>query len=234
MRLSPIILALDVDGKGRALYLVEELSFGVDVFKIGPVLFLKYGPKIVEDIVGLGKKVFLDLKFHDIPNTVASAVKSAKDIGVFMLTVHLSGGRRMLEDAVKAKEKASEPLILGVSVLTSMQNEDLQELGISSNVNEQVVRLVNLGIKAGVDGFVCSAHELNKVRQIAVGKTIVVPGVRPLGAERQDQRRVASPEEAIAAGADFVVMGRPIYEAQDPAKVLEGVLTKIRSRMEEA
>ena len=225
--LSPVIVALDVEDKEKALWLVKELSFGVDIFKVGPVLFMRYGPSLLEEIRNFGKRVFLDLKLYDIPNTVAKSVKAAVEMGVYMLTLHLSGGSEMLKMAVSAKGKSSSPILLGVSVLTSLEEGDLKALGINSSVSDQVKRLVNLGVLYGIDGYVCSAHEVEVVRALAKDAVLVVPGVRPTDANSADQKRVATPQEALERGADFVVLGRPVYGASDPAKVVSELLDAI-------
>jgi len=226
--LSPLILALDVEDMERALWLVEETSEFVDVYKVGPILFVKYGPRIVEEVAKRGKKVFLDLKFHDIPNTVRKAVESASSMGVYLLTVHLSGGRRMLEAALSGKSHGT-PLILGVSVLTSMDERDLREVGIDCGVGDQVARLVSIGKRAGIDGFVCSTREISLVKDLVPDALLVVPGVRPAGSSLGDQKRVATPSEAVKMGADFIVVGRPIYGAESPYLAARAIVEELSS-----
>ncbi len=221
--LSPVIVALDVPERSRALELVEETADYVDIYKVGPILFLRYGPSIVEEIASRGKSVFLDVKFHDIPNTVRGAVTSAASMGAYMVTVHLAGGRRMLEAALEGKVDGL-PLVLGVSVLTSMGDGDLREVGVRDCVKEQVRRLVGLGAQAGIDGVVCSFHELSVVEEVAPHLIRVVPGVRPHGASPGDQKRVATPQEALERGAHFVVLGRPVYSSDNPRGVVKSIV----------
>ena len=222
MNISPLIVALDVPDLEKAINLVDALSDFVDIFKVGPVLFLKYGFRVVEIIKAKGKDVFLDLKFHDIPNTVAEAVKVACEMGVFMITIHAFGGRRMIEAAVAAKG-GKLPKILAVTVLTSLGEEDLAELGISRSLKDQVVFLAQLALSSGADGLVCSAWEAKYLRdEISGDYLIVTPGVRPESV-CDDQKRVVTPLEAISYGANFVVVGRPIYKSSDPANTAASI-----------
>ena len=231
--LSPkdrLIVALDVASAAEAQSLVRAIGDSAGIYKIGKQLFTSEGPGLVRDLVGSGRKVFLDLKYHDIPNTVASAVRVAADLNVHMLTVHASGGSKMLRAAAEAAaETSSKPLVLAVTVLTSLADEDLREIGISAPTQDQVVTLAKLAQKAGVGGLVASPNELKALRQ-AIGQEmkIVTPGVRPAGSDKGDQSRIATPAEAIANGADYIVVGRPITAAQDPAAAARAILEEIR------
>jgi orotidine-5'-phosphate decarboxylase len=231
--LSPkdrLIVALDVSSAAEAQRLVTTIGNSACIYKIGKQLFTSEGSGLVRDLVGSGRKVFLDLKYHDIPNTVASAVRVAADLNVHMLTVHASGGSKMLRAAAEAAaQTSSKPLVLGVTVLTSLADEDLREIGISASTQDQVVTLAKLAQKAGVGGLVASPNELKALRQ-AIGQEmkIVTPGVRPAGSDKGDQARVATPAEAIANGADYIVVGRPITAAQDPAAAAQAILEEIR------
>ncbi len=224
-----LIVALDVPNAARALELLNKLDGSAGVFKIGKQLFVAEGPQLVREVVSHGSRVFLDLKFHDIPNTVAAAVRSAANLGVSMLTVHASGGAKMLKAAVEAAaESPNPPMILAVTVLTSMSDEDLQQVGVAGSVLDQVLRLAALARKAGCGGIVASAREAGEIRrEMGEGFAIVTPGVRPAGAAVGDQARVLTPAQAIAAGATHLVIGRPITEAADPAQAARAILTEI-------
>ena len=231
---NPIILALDVPEIESARRLVRELAPVVGAFKIGKELFVATGPDLVREIRATGASVFLDLKFHDIPNTVAKAVASAVRLDVQILTVHASGGHEMLaaaEEAAQqtAQQRASEaPLVLGVTVLTSMDNENLAEIGVSSNVGQQVERLAMLAAKSGLRGLVCSPLEIAALRQIIPAKMqLVTPGIRPGGGGGDDQKRTLSPREAMEAGASWLVIGRPIYQAANPRKAAQEILATL-------
>lgn len=226
-------MALDFPSAAQARQVVQTLGEAVTTYKIGKQLFTAEGPEIVRDLVSSGRKVFLDLKFHDIPNTVAAAVRSAADLGVSMLTVHASGGSKMLKAAVEAANTSdSKPMILAVTVLTSLADSDLAEIGVSGNVLSQVVRLGALARSAGCGGLVASAHEARELcRELGEGFEIVTPGVRPAGTEAGDQARVLTPEEAIRAGATRLVIGRPILEATDLVASAEGLHNQIRRAM---
>ncbi len=224
-----LIVALDVSTAPRALELVSSIRESVGVFKIGKQLFVAEGPQLVREVVSRGNRVFLDLKFHDIPNTVASAVTSAASLGVSMLTVHASGGLKMLRAAVEAASQCTNPpTILAVTVLTSLADEDLQQIGVSGRVLEQVLRLAALAREAGCGGIVASPHEVREIRRrLGEGFAIVTPGVRPAGTSAGDQARVLTPAEAIAAGATHLVVGRPVTEAPDPAQAARAILDEI-------
>ncbi len=221
MATDKLIVALDVSSAAEAQKMVQTIGNAVTTFKVGKQLFTAEGPQVVRDLVASGRKVFLDLKFHDIPNTVAGAVQSAAALGVSMLTVHASGGAKMLKAAVDASAASeSKPMILAVTVLTSLDTEDLQEVGVSGTVQSQVLRLANLAVQQGCGGVVASAQEARELRrELGTGFAIVCPGVRLAGGDAGDQARVVTPEEAFSAGATYIVVGRPITAAADPAKV---------------
>lgn len=225
-----LIVALDVPTASAARQLVTTLGDSATTYKVGKQLFTAEGPQVVRDLVASGRKVFLDLKFHDIPNTVAGAVSSAKALGVSMLTVHASGGSRMLNAAVEAA--ANGPMVLAVTVLTSLSDADLQEIGMSGRASDQVLRLAALARNAGCPGLVASPNEAAAIRQeLGSGFAIVTPGIRPSGADSGDQARVASPKAAIRAGATHLVVGRPITAAPDPAAAARVVVAEIEQAM---
>jgi len=225
-----LIVALDVPSATQARQIVQSIGDGGTTYKVGKQLFTAAGPTVVRDLVSSGRKVFLDLKFHDIPNTVAAAVRSAAELGVTMLTVHASGGSKMLKAAVEAAaQSAAKPMVLAVTVLTSFSDADLQEIGVSGTVLTQVLRLGALARKAGCGGLVASAHEARELRrELGEGFAIVTPGVRPAGSAAGDQARVVTPREAIAAGATHLVVGRPILEAVNPAQAAADILAQIQ------
>jgi len=221
----PIIVALDHASAAHALDLARPLSPSLCRVKVGKELFTRCGPELVENLHRLGFEVFLDLKFHDIPNTVAGAVRAAADLGVWMVNVHASGGSRMMSAAVAAiSGMARRPLLIGVTVLTSMSDQDLLEVGCSASPGEQVMRLAALAADSGLDGVVCSALEASALRR-AQGDNfcLVTPGIRLAGDESSDQRRVATPAAALAAGSDYLVIGRSITAAADPLAALQRV-----------
>jgi len=221
-----IIVALDVPTKNAALGLVTQLSGKVSFFKIGLQLYTAEGPEIVRAVLATGAKVFLDLKLHDIPNTVARAVESAANLGVQMLTIHLSGGSEMIRAATAAR--ANNISILGVSVLTSATEQTLREIGISNKVNDQVLRLAKLGVEEKIDGIVASPHEIKVLRAEFGDKVkIVVQGIRPSWAHPRDQKRFMTPRAAIAAGADYIGIGRPITTDPNPRDATSKILTEI-------
>ncbi len=231
---NPIIVALDVSEMEAAWRLVRQLAPVVGAFKIGSELFTAAGPEVVRRIRETGAAVFLDLKFHDIPNTVAKAVAAAVRLDVQMLTVHTSGGPAMLEAAEGAAQETARllgkaaPLILGVTVLTSMDGDDLSAIGLEANVARQVERLANLAVKAGLRGLVCSPLEVAALRQIVPSAfQLVTPGIRLESAATDDQKRTLSAAEACAAGANWLVIGRPIYAADNPRAAAESVLASL-------
>jgi orotidine-5'-phosphate decarboxylase len=232
---NPIIAALDVPTAEAALELAEKIAPVVGAFKIGSELFTSAGPDIVRQIRATGAAVFLDLKFHDIPNTVAKAVASAVRLDVQMLTVHASGGVDMLKAAEQAAQETARrlghvpPLVLGVTVLTSLTGQSLSEIGLDSNVARQVRRLANMAVTAGLRGLVCSPLEVAELRQTLDSDIqLVTPGVRIETQAGDDQKRTLTPREAIDAGANWLVIGRPIYAAKNPREATEKILESLR------
>jgi len=224
-----LIVALDVSSATQARQIVQSIGETASTYKIGKQLFTAEGPQIVRDLVSSGRKVFLDLKFHDIPNTVAASVGEAAKLGVTMLTVHASGGSKMLKAAAEAAAQSpAQPVVLAVTVLTSLSDADLAELGISGSVQTQVLRLGSLARAAGCGGLVASAKEAAELRrELGQDFAIVTPGVRPSGTAAGDQARVLTPKEAIAAGATYLVVGRPILEAASPAQAAAAIVSEI-------
>ena len=221
-----IIVALDIATKEKALELVEQLGGEISFFKIGLQLYTVEGPEIVRAVLATGAKVWLDLKLHDIPNTVARAVESASHLGVQMLTIHLSGGSEMIRAATGAR--ANNIMILGVTVLTSATEQTLREIGIADNVADQVLRLARLGAQAGIDGVVASPHEIKTLRCEFGGKIkIAVQGIRPTWAEPGDQKRFMTPRQAIEAGADYIGIGRPITSHPNPREAVAKILDEL-------
>ncbi len=226
-----IILALDVESFKEAEKFVALLREHIGIFKVGKQLFTHCGPEIIEMIHHHSGKAFLDLKYHDIPHTVARAVEEACKLKVFMLTLHATGGQRMMREAVDASIKMTQkhssrpPLILAVTILTSLQQEDLTDIGMNSPVEEAVLRLAKLAKGAGVQGVVASAREAALIRNAYGSDLIIVtPGVRPKGAAFDDQKRTLTPREAFSAGSDYIVIGRPILKAEDPLKAAREIV----------
>ena len=226
-----LIVALDVSSAAAAQKIVAAVGDSAFLYKVGKQLFTAEGPGIVRDLVASGRRVFLDLKFHDIPNTVSAAVAEAAKLKVSMLTVHASGGSRMLTAAAEAAAaSASKPMVLGVTVLTSFRDADVQEVGFSGRVVDNVLRLAALARSCGCGGIVTSAREAAEVRrELGVGFAIVTPGVRPAGSDVGDQARVVTPAEAIAAGATHIVVGRPITAAANPQAAARAILQEMAS-----
>lgn len=217
---SPIFCALDVATPGEALALARAVRPYVGGFKLGLEYFCANGPMGVQPIKELGLPVFLDLKLHDIPETVARAVRAVAGLGVAYLTLHAQGGPAMLEAAAAAAQESGDnrPRLLAVTVLTSLDAPDLMEIGVRDALEQQVARLARLAARRGIDGIVCSPREIGAVRQaIGPSRLIVTPGIRPAGAATADQKRVMTPRQALAGGANFLVIGRPITAAPDPA-----------------
>jgi orotidine-5'-phosphate decarboxylase len=232
---NPIIVALDVPNVDKALALAEQVAPAVGAFKIGSELFTSAGPDIVRRIRATGAAVFLDLKFHDIPNTVAKAVAAATRLDVQMLTLHTSGGPAMMRAAEAAAQETSKalgrpaPLVLGVTVLTSMDGEELGAVGLPPNPGKQVERLAALAADVGLRGLVCSPLELAALRQsLPASVKLVTPGIRGPGDDAGDQKRTLSAAEAMAAGANWLVIGRPIYAAENPRAAAEKILDSLR------
>jgi orotidine-5'-phosphate decarboxylase len=231
---NPIIAALDVPNADAALKLAREIAPAVGAFKIGSELFTASGPDIVRRIRDTGAAVFLDLKFHDIPNTVAKSVASATRLDVQMLTIHTGGGSEMMRAAEQsaqqtaAQSSRNAPLVLGVTVLTSMDGNALAEIGCETNVGNQVERLAALAVKAGLRGLVCSPLEIAGLRQVLPAHVqLVTPGIRTGAEKADDQKRTLSPREAMAAGANWLVIGRPIYAAENPRAAAEAILKSL-------
>ena len=231
---NPVIVALDVPEAETALQLAAQLAPVVGAFKIGGELFTSAGPEIVRRIRATRAAVFLDLKFHDIPNTVAKSVAAATRLDVQMITIHASGGWEMMQAAEQAAQQTARqagrpaPLVLGVTVLTSMDENNLRELGVSVSTSEQVERLAKLAVKAGLRGLVCSPLEITALRQIVpVEMQLVTPGIRTGKEKADDQKRTLSPREALDAGANWLVIGRPIYAAENPRAAAEAILASL-------
>lgn len=219
---SPVIVALDFDNQQAALALAAQLDPTECRLKVGKELFTRAGPGLVKTLVDRGFDVFLDLKFHDIPNTTAKAISAAADLGVWMANVHASGGSRMMTAAKQALEQqGSDMLLIAVTMLTSMDQTDLGELGISRSPSEQVLHLAQLSHNSGVDGVVCSAQEASALKE-ALGPDfkLITPGIRLPGNAPDDQRRIVSPQDAMAMGSDYLVIGRPITQSADPLQTL--------------
>ena len=231
---NPIIVALDVPSAEAALKLAEQVAPAVGAFKIGKELFVAAGPDIVKRVRATGASVFLDLKFHDIPNTVAKAVAAAVRLDVQMLTIHTSGGGEMMRAAEKSAQDTAKslgnpaPLVLGVTVLTSSNQVTLAEIGCETNLGHQVERLATLAVKSGLRGLVCSPLEIADLRQILPAEIqLVTPGIRTGAEKADDQKRTLSPREAMRAGASWLVIGRPIYAAENPREAAEKILESI-------
>jgi orotidine-5'-phosphate decarboxylase len=228
-----VCLVLDVSTRKEAMELVRPLHDLVGMFKVGMQLFTAEGPSIVREIVEAGGKVFLDLKFHDIPNTVKSAAVEAARLGVSMMNIHTAGGTAMMRavaSELRSKFGEARPIVLGVTVLTSLDDKSLEEVGIDSNMDAQVLRMAKLAESSGLDGVVCSPREIGMIRA-AVGRSfkIVTPGIRLPGQSVDDQQRTATPREAIAAGADYIVVGRAVTSAPNPRAALESLLQDLIS-----
>jgi orotidine-5'-phosphate decarboxylase len=224
-----IIVALDFEEREAALALVRQLDCSQCRVKIGKELFTRFGPDLVRTIQEMGFEVFLDLKFHDIPNTVHKAVSAAAELGVWMLTLHASGGEAMLRAARAALEQAEhKPLLVAVTVLTSMSEADLVMQGIQRNTQEQVLRLAALAQECGMDGVVCSALEVSALRSLLRDDFVLVtPGIRPAGDAADDQLRIMTPRQAILGGSTYLVVGRPITRARDPLLKLRAIQSEI-------
>jgi orotidine-5'-phosphate decarboxylase len=223
-----LIVALDVSTAAAAQKIVAAVGDSARTYKVGMQLYTAEGPQVVRDLVASGRKVFLDLKYHDIPNTVGAAVAEAAKLGVSMLTVHASGSGRMLRAAVEAAKSRPELMVLAVTVLTSMDQNDLEKIGIRGTVEDSVVRLATIALANGCQGIVTSAREASTLRaELGHKFAVVTPGVRPAGGDVGDQVRVVTPAEAIASGASHIVVGRPITEAADPAAEARAILSQI-------
>ncbi len=234
-RTPRIIAALDVEKRIDAISLVADLRGKINLFKVGSRLFTAEGPGMIAEINDAGGSVFLDLKFHDIPATVAGAVRAACGLHVFLMTIHTAGGYDMMKAAadeaaaVAAKSGITRPKLVGVTVLTSMSSEDLAEAsGYGGSVEDLVLKRAELAKKSGLDGIVASVKEAGRIREaMGDGFVIVTPGIRPAGAAAGDQKRVATPRDAIDAGSDYLVIGRPIYHAESPAAAADAILEEM-------
>lgn len=230
-----LIVALDVPTAAEAMSIVDELQGAVGAFKVGLQLFTSGGPDLVRKLVNTGSRVFLDLKFHDIPNTVAKASVEAARLGVWMFNVHASGGSEMMIRAsrevaeVCARERLNRPLVIAVTVLTSSNSDTLKEVGISGETEPQVLRLAELTAKCGLDGVVASPLEVEPIRSRSASKDLVIvtPGIRAASATNDDQKRVMTPAEAVSKGADHLVIGRPITGASDKLRAVEAIVREI-------
>ncbi len=226
-----LIVALDYPEAAPALALAARLRPALCRLKVGKELFVAAGPGLVEELVGRGFQVFLDLKFHDIPHTVAQACKAAAGLGVWMLNVHASGGLAMMQAAREALEGLPRrPRLIAVTVLTSLDRQELAQIGLDIAPEDQVLRLARLARRAGLDGVVCSAREAGLLRgELGPGFLLVTPGIRPVGSRSDDQRRILTPIQALQAGADYLVVGRPITGAADPVAALQSMHAEIVS-----
>ena len=228
--MADVIVALDYPSAEEALAMVEQLGQPATFYKVGLELYTRGGPSVVESLAALGKRVFLDLKLHDIPNTVAGAVRSASELGVDLLTVHTAGGPAMLEAAAEAS--GPDMRILGVTLLTSLTSTDLEVVWGREirSIREEVGRLTDLAVACELDGVVASALEVSWIRnRVEQDFLVVTPGIRPTGADRGDQRRVATPADAVSAGSDYLVVGRPVTQADDPVAALAALLAELGS-----
>jgi orotidine-5'-phosphate decarboxylase len=224
-----IIVALDYPEPGQALHLVDQLDPSLCRLKVGKELFTAAGPRLVEQLVEKNFGVFLDLKFHDIPNTVAKACQAAAQLGVWMVNVHACGGRAMMQAAREAVAKTpGSPQLIAVTVLTSMDEPTLHEVGIAGTLQDQVLRLASLASECGLDGVVCSAQEAPLLRKtFGTGFQLVTPGIRPANASKDDQSRIVTPAMALQQGSSYLVIGRPITQAPDPLQALHGIHQEI-------
>ncbi|KIU34945.1 orotidine-5'-phosphate decarboxylase [Atlantibacter hermannii] len=227
---SPIVVALDYDNRDKALAFVDRIDPQDCRLKVGKEMFTLFGPQLVRDLQGRGFDVFLDLKFHDIPNTTAKAVAAAAELGVWMVNVHASGGARMMQAARDALTPFGKdaPLLIAVTVLTSMEASDLADIGITLSPAEHAERLARLTQQCGLDGVVCSAQEAVRFKsELGRSFKLVTPGIRPEGSEAGDQRRIMTPQQAQQAGVDYMVIGRPITQSTNPSQTLRDILTRL-------
>lgn len=223
---SPVVVALDYANRDSALAFVDRIDPRDCRLKVGKEMFTLFGPQFVRELQQRGFDIFLDLKFHDIPNTTAHAVKAAADLGVWMVNVHASGGARMMTAAKEALLPfgADAPLLIAVTVLTSMEASDLQDIGITATPAEHAERLARLTQQCGLDGVVCSAQEAVRFKsELGHAFKLVTPGIRPQGSDAGDQRRIMTPEQALQAGVDYMVIGRPVTQSADPAQTLKAI-----------
>ncbi len=230
-KISPVVIALDFKDKVSTLNLVNQLQPDLCRLKVGKELFVRCGPDLVKELIDKGFDVFLDLKFHDIPNTVAAACQAAAELGVWMVNVHASGGRKMMQAAREAiADSSHQPLLIGVTVLTSLSREDIAEIGLDIEPQQQVLRLAKLAKDSGLDGVVCSPLEAALLKQqVAEDFCLVTPGIRPAGSDIGDQQRIMTPAKALQAGSDYLVIGRPITASSDPLKSLQAIIAECRA-----
>jgi orotidine-5'-phosphate decarboxylase len=231
-----IIVALDFDSEEKALSLVKEIKDKVGVFKVGKELFTACGPDIIKKINEMGGKVFLDLKFHDIPNTVAKAVSAATKHGVYMMTLHTLGGSEMLEKAAETAKETSKklsipkPILLGVSILTSHNAQSIHEIGLNGEVEDNVKNLVKMAEKSGINAIVCSPKEVEMLRrEFGQDLILVTPGIRPKWAASNDQKRISTPSDAIKSGSTFIVIGRPISASENPKEACDKIIDELEN-----
>ncbi|MEO2068868.1 MAG: orotidine-5'-phosphate decarboxylase [Desulfurobacteriaceae bacterium] len=231
-----IIVALDFDSKDKALNLVDTVKGKINHFKVGLELFSRCGTEIVREISSRGCKVFLDLKYHDIPNTVKSAARVAIESKVWMYNIHALGGFEFMKSVAEFNKEYAEkvgapkPLLIAVTILTSMGNEDLKSIGIENEVETQVLKLAELAKKAGLNGVVCSAREVKKIKEnLGSNFLTITPGIRPAWASKDDQKRIVTPKDAVKLGTDYMVIGRPITRAEDPREAAERILKEVNS-----
>ncbi|HDZ7125975.1 TPA: orotidine-5'-phosphate decarboxylase [Escherichia coli] len=228
---SPVVVALDYHNRDAALAFVDKIDPRDCRLKVGKEMFTLFGPQFVRELQQRGFDIFLDLKFHDIPNTAAHAVAAAADLGVWMVNVHASGGARMMTAAREALVPFGKdaPLLIAVTVLTSMEASDLADLGVTLSPADYAERLAALTQKCGLDGVVCSAQEAVRFKQVFGQEfKLVTPGIRPQGSEAGDQRRIMTPEQALAAGVDYMVIGRPVTQSVDPAQTLKAIIASLQ------
>ena len=221
-----VLIALDYDDQNAAIEFVKQLSPNECRLKVGKEMFTYFGPQFVQQLIDLGFDIFLDLKFHDIPNTVAKAVTAAAKMGVWMVNVHASGGPEMMQKAKAALEEFGDnaPLLIAVTVLTSMDEAELKRLGVNKSPAEQVIYLANLAKESGLDGVVCSAQESQTLKaQFGQEIKLITPGIRPAGSDAGDQKRIMTPKQAIESGSDYLVIGRPITQSSNPAQTLNEI-----------
>lgn len=229
---SPVIVALDFDNLDSALALADQIDPKSCRLKIGKEMFTRFGPEVIHALHRRNFEIFLDLKFHDIPNTVAKAVTAAADLGIWMVNVHAGGGERMMEAAKLALDNygSTAPHLIAVTVLTSMDQSDLTGLGIKETPSQHAAKLAQLAQSSGLDGVVCSAQEaLHFKQEFGEEFLLVTPGIRPVGSEQGDQRRIMTPLDAVNAGVDYMVIGRPITQSVDPAQTLQHILDSLES-----
>ena len=225
---SKVIVALDYADHAKMMAFVDQVDPQDCRLKIGKQVFTRFGPRLVKDIANRGFDVFLDLKYHDIPNTVARACEAAADLGVWMINIHAMGGVRMMQEARKALNGEGAPLLIAVTVLTSSGKQELVELGIERTPAELVQQLAQHAWQSGLDGVVSSAHEASLIKSVTNDEFLTVtPGIRPAGSSAQDQHRIMTPAAAVAQGADYLVIGRPVTEAENPCKVLRTINSEI-------